>query len=187
MVCDVIVEQAKEVYPHATIRQNQTVRIEGQEPLPADVGRLKPDIVVITENKVMIVEVSCPYDMKKDDGRTVLEHTFDIKRDKYLPLVKEVERRFHKQCSLHIVIVSSLGVVLKKCANELKALFGVKKDKAQLKTILKRISNASIIGSYLTYYKIGAGVEVESETSDEGSGNSSEEGEVESSGNTSPI
>ena len=178
-VCDIIVKQAMTTYPNARIRQNQTVRM-GDEGLPlTDLARLKPDIVIITGRKVMIVEVSCPYDMSKDDGRTAMEHVYDQKRAKYLPLAEEVGRHFDMECSLHVVIVSSLGVLLKKSCSELKTLFGVKKNGPRFKGLLRRISTAALIGSYLTFYKIGSG-EV-AEDRDEERVNLSESEEVESS------
>ena len=84
---------------------------------------------------------------------TVLEKTYRDKAKKYEGFREEYQRTFNRQCRLTIVIVSSLGAVLKRSQDELNTLMKYKKkSKKDTKMIARRISTAAVIGSYLTFY-----------------------------------
>ena len=146
-------------FKDAIIKENCTVRIQGMPNLDGDLSRLKPDIVSITGNNIDLVEISCPYDMRKEDtGLTVLETVYQEKRNKYSPLRSKCEELFHRRCRLTVIIVSSLGTVYKKSISELSSLLNSigrqGKLTQQIKKLSRRISVAALIGSYITFHNI---------------------------------
>ena len=73
MIAKELKESLKKKFRDAIIKENSTVRISGMPSLEGDLSRLKPDITVITDNAIEIIEISSPYDMRKEDsGQTVL-------------------------------------------------------------------------------------------------------------------
>ena len=154
LVAQALVKQLQVRYPESTIRQNQTVRINGFAPLTTEEGKLKPDIIVITPKEIHIVEISCPYDTPKEEGTTALDITYNTKKNKYEELRSQCEEHFGRKCKLYIVIVSSLGAIHKNTVTDIKKLLKIKRDNRSLKYITRRLTTAAIIGSFLTFNKV---------------------------------
>ena len=154
LVATEIVKQAQTSFPSASIRQSQTVRIHGMPDLTTEEGRLKPDITIITPSEIKLVEISCPYDMLKDNGTTALDITYSQKKEKYEELRRQCEEHFRRTCKTYVVIVSSLGAIHKDTIVDLRHLFRFRKKTKSLNYLSRRISTAAIIGSFLTFHKI---------------------------------
>jgi hypothetical protein len=83
---------------------------------------------------------------------TALEKVYREKVRKYEPLRRQCEEIFQRRCTLTTVIVSSLGVVYKESMKEIKSLLNLRPR--ALNILIRRISTAALIGSYLLFYKI---------------------------------
>ena len=154
LVAEAIRKQAELSYQGATILLNKTIRVPGMPVLTTPEASLRPDVTIITEKEIHIVEISCPYDMPKDDGTTALDYTYHTKKEKYEELRKQCEQRYRRKCKTYVVIVSSLGAVHKDTITDLRHLFRFRKNTKSLNYLTRRISTAALIGSFLTYYKI---------------------------------
>lgn len=85
---------------------------------------LRPDLTVIDSerNRVYLVEIGCPYGTVSHNSYTV-EDRFVKKQHKYSSLMEEINNRADNwKCSLHIIIVSSLGIIHDKVPEELLRL-----------------------------------------------------------------
>ena len=134
-------------------RTNITVNLEGKH-LDEEYKDLKPDIVAWDNDKIILVEFSCPYANVGRNGNT-LEKVYKEKASKYQNLVKTCKETYKKKVSLYIVIVSSLGAVYSKSKQELRKLLRITPSENKLfNTILRRISLASCIASYFIYNKL---------------------------------
>lgn len=154
LVSETLRKQAEMSYQGATIRLNKTVRVPGMPALTTEEANLRPDITIITEKEIHIIEISCPYDMPKDDDTTALDFTYKTKKEKYEELRKQCEQHYRRKCKTYVVIVSSLGVVHKDTIMDLRHLFRFRKKTKSLNYLTRRISTVAVIGSFLTYYKI---------------------------------
>jgi hypothetical protein len=145
----------KKTNPNATIRQNSEIRAYGvNERIEIDGAVFRPDVVSVSQDEINIIEVSCPYDQMtsiNDAPMTALEKVHRAKIAKYEPLRRRCEEVFQRRCKLTTVIVSSLGAVYKESVRELKKNIGLG-DRA-LKTLVRRISTAALIGSYFVFNK----------------------------------
>ena len=154
LVAEAIRKQAELSYQGATIRLNKTIRVPGMPALTTPEASLRPDITIITKKQIHIIEISCPYDMPKDDGTTALDFTYNTKKEKYEELRKQCEQQYRRKCKTYVVIVSSLGAVHKDTIMDLKRLFRFRNKTKSLNYLTRKISTAALIGSFLTYYKI---------------------------------
>ena len=97
---------------------------------------LKLEIVIKQENKLIILDVACPYDL-------YLAELYEAKINKYQDL-----QRYHTtnymECKVHAIIVGSLGTIHKKA---LKVLMDTGMPQSKAKELLKWSSTSSITGS----------------------------------------
>ena len=94
----------------------------------------KPDIILKDNKNIMILEVSCPYDLYADEA-------YQAKYEKYTPLLKSLKHSGYK-CALYPIIIGSIGLVHKRC---LSHLIKVGLPKCQAKGLLKWCSNSNIL------------------------------------------
>ena len=97
---------------------------------------LKPDIVIKQENKLIILDVACPYDL-------YLAELYEAKINKYRDLQRYLTTNY-MECKVDAIIVGSLGTIHKKA---LKVLMDTGMPKSKVKGQLKWGSTSSIIGS----------------------------------------
>ena len=161
MICREIVEAIRTRRQGARISQNATIRKDGTA-LPSH-ENLRPDIVVYSNDKIEIIEISCPYDSviqnnantNDNNNRTKLDITYSNKRSKYEPLRAACEHHFGIKTSLYIIAISSLGAILSQSQSDLASVLATPRTSKECKRIMRRLSTAAILGSYLTFYKIG--------------------------------
>ena len=80
------------------------------------------------------------------------------KMEKYEPLRAACETQFGIKTHLTIIAISSLGTVHPESQSAIKSLLKYGRSQHQnreLKRVTRRLSTAAILGSYLTFYKIG--------------------------------
>ena len=130
------------------IKTNATLNLEGHH-LTNDLNRFKPDIIAWSKKSILIVEFSCPYD-NIVHGNSKLEKVYKDKTEKYAELVEECKRTYDRKVKFFAIIVSSLGAVYKKSIGAIKRLLRIV-DKKLLNTVLRRISIAACIGSYMIF------------------------------------
>ena len=155
MVQRVILEELTRKFGQNKVTIDKGVNINGQQVAPP-FNRLRPDIVVTDEKTIHIVEFTVPYDHLKEDKSEAMVSAYQQKVDKYRDLVIQCRTQFNMKVDLTIVVVSSLGAILKKSIKEVKKLLGlnIKAHKAKTNRILRRMSMAACIGSYFIYYNI---------------------------------
>ena len=154
-ICKIISEVMKDKHGRRNappIHENCTLTWLNKEELSDDLKRLKPDLWFGVESngnlEIHIIEVNCPYGgytMVNGSKKSKLEIRRSQKIEKYTPLVSEIERRWSARVHLHVIIVSSLGVVPKDTMKKLKTLLG---NKRKMILTAKRLSAATLIGSY---------------------------------------
>ena len=121
---------------------NKTVRTalreSGLRAEDSDEGllNLKPDIVIKQENKLIILDVACPYDL-------YFAELCEAKINKYRDLQRYLTTNY-MECKVDAIIVGSLGTIHKKA---LKILMDTGMPKGKAKGLLKWKSTSSIIGS----------------------------------------
>lgn len=111
---------------------------------------MKPDIQIWNSDrsKVLLIEVNSPY-AKKWEGRDSLEEKYNIKRDKYEDLVKELEAR-GVETKLSVIVVSSLGVLYKESERE---IYGLITDKRKARRVCRVVSSLAILGSAKIWWR----------------------------------
>ena len=96
---------------------------------------LKPDIVIKQENKLIILDIACPYDL-------YLAELYEVKISKYRDLQRYLTTSY-MECKVDAIIVRSLGTIHKK---SLKVLMDTGMPKSKATGLLKWSSTSSIIG-----------------------------------------
>ena len=143
----------KRVSGNFRYKTNSTVNLEGKH-IKEELGTLKPDIVVWNDKEIKLIEFSCPYANVGEKGNK-LDNTFNEKVEKYSELVKECEEVYKRKVTLHVIIVSSLGVVQKDSIKHLRNLLQISnKEKKTLNTILRRLSLTACIGSFFIFNRL---------------------------------
>lgn len=158
-LCKIINDSIRRKYGRNAppIHENSTVRWLNKEELSIENSVLKPDIWYGIENEdgeldIKLIEVNCPYGgYHSQNGERVskLSERRQTKINKYQPLVEEIRRKWNAKVSLHVIIISSLGVIPNDTLKDLNSLFHNKKT---LKNIARRLSTAATIGSYNIFY-----------------------------------
>ena len=94
--------------------------------------------------------------MQNEENEETMTICYNQKKSKYMELVQACNQQFHKETHLIVIIVSSLGAIYNKSIAGMKKLLGLqgKRHNKHVKTLLRRMSLASCIGSYFIYYKI---------------------------------
>ena len=120
--------------------------------LPEDLMRLKPDISWMDEEGLHMIEITVPYDQKEGDD-IVMNRKRREKKEKYEPLRRRLQQDLGIQVKLHVIIVSSLGVVHKQTYKELSKLLKYQdKEVKKVKHIATDISAAALRGSFVLFY-----------------------------------
>ena len=100
----------------------------------ANQGRLKPDIVLKSEENIFLVDVACPYDY-------YIQSSFNQKMDHYNELCLSLNRMNH-HCEVLPLIVGSTGLIHRKC---LPYLIKLGLSKGSAKGLCKFSSNSNIL------------------------------------------
>ena len=66
---------------------------------------LKPDIIIHEANRMIILDIACPYDL-------YLEELYQLKSDKYRELQSYIKEKF-MPCKIDAILIGSLGIVHK--------------------------------------------------------------------------
>lgn len=158
-LCKIINDNIRRKYGRNAppIHENSTIRWMNKEQLSPESLNLKPDIWYGIEKEngeleIELIEVNCPYGgYQERDGERIskLSERRRTKISKYEPLAEEIRRKWNARVSLHVIIVSSLGIIPDDTIKELNSVFH---DKRRLKNIARRLSTAAIIGSYNIFY-----------------------------------
>ena len=125
-----------------TVFINKTVRTALQElgmefeDNDEELLNLKPDIMIKEENRMIILDIACPYDL-------YLAELYEMKLNKYRDLQRYITEKFIS-CKVDAVIIGSLGTVH---TNALKVLMDTGMSKTKAKGLLKWSSTSCIIGS----------------------------------------
>ena len=125
-----------------TVFINKTVRTALQElgmefeDNVEELLNLKPDIMIKEENRMIILDIACPYDL-------YLAELYEMKLNKYRDLQRYITEKFIS-CNVDAVIIGSLGTVH---TNALKVLMDTGMSKTKAKGLLKWSSTSCIIGS----------------------------------------
>ena len=122
--------------------------------LPDDTKRLKPDAWFFKDNKLSIIEITCPYGTLKDhEGRRESSLTIqrNVKLNKYKKLVEDCKKKFRVDATLYVIVVSSLGAVPKETMEEIKRLLEHNTKLAKL--VAKRCTTAALRESMKIYIK----------------------------------
>ena len=127
-------------------------------PLPDRSKNFRPDIWFINEDRIShrktvnIIEITCPYSMMFDtpSGR---KSTLEIRRtnkiNKYTPLIDDICSSWNVDACLHIIVVSSLGVVPKETIITFRNIFH--SDKRAI-SVARRCVIAAIKGSWTVFF-----------------------------------
>ena len=131
-----------------TIKLNE---LDSEDSLSDDNKNLRPDLKVIDRDKkkIYLIEVTIPYGdtHMAQNGLYSLTDKYLIKKRKYEDLVMEINQKTDYECSLHVVVISSLGVIFEETPNELKKFF----NKSELKDLLIKCSHDAILGSAVIF------------------------------------
>ena len=105
---------------------------------------LKPDIQFwdTDASQVLLVEVNCPY-AKSWEGQDSLEAKYQLKKEKYRDLLRELQDK-GVRAKLIVIVVSSLGAVYKETEKEIRRLIPSFK---KANKICRAISSLAILGS----------------------------------------
>ena len=114
----------------------QTFGFEIENDSEEDLLKLKPDLLLKEDNRILIVDVACPYDL-------YLTELYELKVNKYRNLQKFNADKFIP-CKVEAIIIGSLRTVHKDALGVLMDT-GIPKTKA--KGLLKWSSTSCIIGS----------------------------------------
>ena len=135
---------------HFIVNENSTIQIRNARQLPRASQILKPDLWWIDTQHdpktLHILEISVPYNQMTDhEGEHIcsLDKVRRQKTHKYQQLCDDATRTFNMPTKLHVLIVSSLGVIPKMTITELKNLFGETKAKGIAKEIVNRVLHES--------------------------------------------
>lgn len=118
-------------------------------------SNLKPDLVIKTQDQIVIIDATCPYGgslLTQNENEEVrrqglsLKKAFEAKITKYTPLKETLRERFGGTAEILPIVVSALGAVYKRTASEIARI--IKPSKRRLKKILRRLSKTAIAGSY---------------------------------------
>ena len=155
MVQRIIYQEVVKKYGHQNTTIDRSVTINGVH-INQPYSSLRPDIVTYDNNNIYLIEFSCPYDMKNEQGEETMTICYDQKKEKYAELVQACNQQFQRNTHLIVIIVSSLGAIYNKSITAMKKVLGLqgKHHNKEVKTLLRRMSLASCIGSYFIYYKI---------------------------------
>ena len=108
-------------------------------------GPNKPDLVITTDDQILILDATCPYGGTQHGSRAV-QSAFEKKITKYSGLKKHLEEVHEKRATIIPVVVSSLGLVLAQSMTLLKVSCHL--DDTEIKQLKKRLSVAALSGSY---------------------------------------
>jgi hypothetical protein len=105
---------------------------------------LKPDVQLwnAERNKVILIEVNVPY-AKTWEGRDSLEEKYELKREKYRDLTRELQAR-GVETEFYVVVVSSLGALYSESQ---KAIFQMLRGDKICRTVCRMVSSKAINGS----------------------------------------
>lgn len=105
---------------------------------------LKPDVQLwnAERNKVVLIEVNVPY-AKNWEGRDSLEEKYELKREKYRDLTRELQAR-GVETEFYVVVVSSLGALYPESQ---KAIFQMLRGDKICRTVCRMVSSKAINGS----------------------------------------
>ena len=113
-------------------------------------GANKPDLVITTEQKIFIIDVTCPYGGAQETRRS-LNTAYNKKLEKYEPLRTRLHVTLDKEAIIIPIVVSSLGIVHKKSIQEFKKHFQL--DDNTTKRMNRKISVTALKGSYQIWLK----------------------------------
>jgi hypothetical protein len=112
-------------------------------------------LVVHPDNQsIQLIEFTASYGcFDENSNGSTLELRRRDKISKYSNLVADCHSTFNHRKFIHVIIVSSLGVLEPHDFGELHDILGCEKREASL--LCKRIIGCSLRGSYFVYYHIG--------------------------------
>ena len=152
-VVSIVREIIAEKEPNAElVGENQ--RIEGTE------GANKPDLMIVTGERVLIIDITCPYGGNQQ-GKRSCDEAFKEKEKKYADLRETQETRYKRKGTIIPVVVTSLGIVYKRSAQLMKQI--LKMTDEETKRMKKRLSIAAIKGSYEIWRRYAIGRREEEE------------------------
>ena len=137
------------------VLENEETEILAEDNTPEGGGNMRPDLVVKTQNRIIIIDATCPYggslfprENHNEDrnARSSLRKAFQTKMTKYTPLKQSLEARHGQTSEILPVVVSSLGAVYKGTTSEIARQFHLPKKKEN--KLLRRLSRTAIEGSY---------------------------------------
>ena len=114
----------------------QTFGFEIKNDNEEDLLKLKPDLFVKEDNRMLILDVACPYDLH-------LTELYKLKLNKYTNLQKFIADEF-MPCKVDAIKIGSLGTVHK---DALGVLMDTGMPKTKAKRLLKWSSTSCITGS----------------------------------------
>ena len=127
-----VAEELKHFWPF--VSTNKTIGSALEElPLKDHLKILRPDIVLRNHEKIVLIDVACPYDL-------FLVELFDRKLNIYIELNYEINKTV--KCEVLPFIVGSTGLVHKKC---LKTLMSLGTPNRQAKGLCKWCSSSNIL------------------------------------------
>ena len=110
------------------ITETTDVEIIAEDSTTDTGSNLKPDLVVKTQEQIIIIDATCPYggsllgqnenEEVRRQGRS-LEKAFEAKIAKYTPLKETLRERFGGTIEILPIVVSALGAVYKRTASEI--------------------------------------------------------------------
>lgn len=104
-----IIHLSKSVKPHG-------VNLE-------EYSHLKPDIwYEETDGHIVMLEITVPYASYREDGNFTLEMRREEKLQKYRGLRDAIQETTHLPVNYYVIVVSSLGMVLKDSVKQIKRL-----------------------------------------------------------------
>lgn len=153
MVQKVILEYLRNKYAQANTTIDHSITIDNMR-VDEEYRSMRPDIVTWNDNEINIIEISCPYDMLDENQQDKMEFTYNTKFNKYKQLAQHCRNIYNRRVNEYVIIVSSLGAIYSKTRKDIRKLLNLKEGNKTYKTILRKLSMASYIGSYFIYYKI---------------------------------
>jgi hypothetical protein len=111
------------------IYRSYTVKFDDHT-LPERYARLKPDLWFVhpDDDNIQLIEFTVPYGcFDENSSVSTLELHRRDKFSKYSDLVGDCQSSCNRQTFLHMIIISSLGIIEPHVFNELRSILGCKK------------------------------------------------------------
>jgi hypothetical protein len=136
------------IHRSCTVKFDDLVLSEKSANLRTDLWFVHP-----YNDSIQLIEFTVPYGCFDENSKvSTLELRPRDKISKYSNFVADCQPTFNRQTFLHVIIVSSLGVLEPHVFEELRSILGCKKRRVS--SWCKRIIGCSLRGSSFVYYHI---------------------------------